>query len=205
VPADPIAGWRECACAPLVPDAVNGPVRAGQFGGAARPGGSGLTQASRGEPIGLVPAVEQVWAWLAADDHQPLLRLWAEAYARSLVEPDGAWAGFARATVEDWLGVLASCQPSSERDSEHGAPRRTIALTVLRGALLDLLATGDYGRITAAVDHQLDLLRHPVQDRQLVDAGPGQQRPHQLPMRSCRRASGRKGSRHGGRADRWCG
>ncbi|MFF9817720.1 TetR/AcrR family transcriptional regulator [Streptomyces sp. NPDC014006] len=110
-------------------------------------------------PAGLVPAVERVWAWLAAKEHRPLLRLWAEAYARSLVQPDGAWAGFARATVEDWLGVLADCQPPSERDGEDGAVRRTLALAVLRGALLDLLATDDEQRLTAAVEHQLALLR----------------------------------------------
>lgn len=111
-------------------------------------------------PAGLVPTVERVWAWLAAKEHRPLLRLWAEAYARSLVEPDGAWAGFARATVEDWLGVLADCQPPSDRDSEDGATRRTLALAVLRGALLDLLATDDEQRLTEAVRLQLALLRN---------------------------------------------
>ncbi|NED33430.1 TetR family transcriptional regulator [Streptomyces sp. SID8499] len=110
-------------------------------------------------PTGLAPAVERVWTWLAATEHRPLLRLWAEAYARSLVQPDGAWAGFARATVEDWLGVLADCQPPTERDSEDGAVRRTLALAVLRGALLDLLATDDEQRLTKAVQHQLALLR----------------------------------------------
>ncbi len=113
-----------------------------------------------GGSIGLVPVVEQIWAWLAADEHRPLLRLWAEAYARSLVEPDGAWAGFARATVYDWLADLAACQPQPENDSEEGAAGRTLALAVLRGALLDLLATGDEDRVTAAVQHQLALLRH---------------------------------------------
>ncbi|MGV9346279.1 TetR/AcrR family transcriptional regulator [Streptomyces spiralis] len=112
-----------------------------------------------GQPIGLVPAVERVWAWLAAEEHRPLLRLWAEAYVRSLVEPDGAWAGFARATVDDWLAVLAACQPRPERDSETGAVRRTLALAVLRGALLDLLASDDEPRVGAAVRHQLALLR----------------------------------------------
>ncbi|MFD5055515.1 TetR family transcriptional regulator [Streptomyces tendae] len=110
-------------------------------------------------PAGLAPAVERVWTWLAAKEHRPLLRLWAEAYARSLTHPDGAWAGFARATVDDWLGVLAGFQAPSERDSEDGAVRRTLALAVLRGALLDLLATDDEERLTAAVAHQLALLR----------------------------------------------
>jgi AcrR family transcriptional regulator len=123
-----------------------------------------------GGSIGLVPVVEQIWAWLAADEHRPLLRLWAEAYARSLVEPDGAWAGFARATVNDWLADLAACQPQSENDSEEGAARRTLALAVLRGALLDLLATGDEDRVTAAVQHQLALLRHTPGDTTTLKA-----------------------------------
>ncbi|GHA81806.1 TetR family transcriptional regulator [Streptomyces tendae] len=110
-------------------------------------------------PAGLAPAVERVWTWLAAKEHRPLLRLWAEAYARSLTHPEGAWAGFARATVDDWLGVLAGFQAPSERDSEGGAVRCTLALAVLRGALLDLLATDDEERLTAAVAHQLALLR----------------------------------------------
>lgn len=105
--------------------------------------------------IGLATAVERVWAWLAADEHRPLLRLWTEAYARSLVEPDGAWAGFARATVDDWLAVLAACQSPPERDSDEGAARRTLALAVLRGSLLDLLATEDKERVTAAVRHAI--------------------------------------------------
>lgn len=104
-----------------------------------------------GEPPGLAAVGRQVWAWLAAGEHRALLVLWVEAYARSLVDPQGPWASFARGTVEDWLEVLAGAQPPPERASEAGAARRTLVLAVLRGALLDLLATGDVDRTTAAV------------------------------------------------------
>lgn len=107
---------------------------------------------------GLPEAVAHVWTWLAAEDHRPLLRLRAEAYARSLVEPDGPWTGFAESTVTDWLAVLAACQPEPERATEHGLVLRTLALATLRGALLDLLATGDVERLTAAVDIQVAAL-----------------------------------------------
>lgn len=110
-----------------------------------------LRQIDAGQPVGLGAAVEEVWSWLATAEHRPLLRLWVEGYARSLIEPDGPWAGFARATVEDWLAVLASCQPPAERDTAAGETARTGALAVLRGALLDVLATGDVDRATAAV------------------------------------------------------
>ena len=36
---------------------------------------------------------------------------------------------------------------------------RTLILAILRGALLDLLATGDLERTTAAVERQVELLR----------------------------------------------
>lgn len=120
-----------------------------------------LRRNTAGKPIGLIRGTTEVWAWLAADHHRGLLRLWVESYARSLVEPNGAWSGFAKATVDDWLNVLADCQPLDERSSESGTARRTVALAVLRGALLDLLATGDHQRVESAVAHALALLDDP--------------------------------------------
>ncbi|MFD8864342.1 hypothetical protein ACFV1F_08135 [Streptomyces sp. NPDC059590] len=75
-----------------------------------------------------------------------------------LIDPDGPWAGFARDTVEDWLALLARSQPAAGRDTEAARAQRTLVLAVLRGALLDLLATGDSARATAALHLQLDLL-----------------------------------------------
>jgi len=94
---------------------------------------------------------ERLWEWLSAPDHRRLLVLWVEAYARSLVDPSGPWTGFARQTVEDWLGVLAKAQPPAVRRTKAGLTARTRALALLRGALLDLLATGDSDRIGRAV------------------------------------------------------
>jgi AcrR family transcriptional regulator len=97
----------------------------------------------------------RIWKWLAADNHRALLTLWVEGYARSLVEPDGPWADFARATVDDWLELLGAAQPARRRRTRTGAAERTLVLAVLRGALLDLLATGDTVRTTAAVHEHL--------------------------------------------------
>ena len=110
------------------------------------------------DEVSLGEAVTRLWAWLAAEEHRPLLRLWTEAYARSLVEPHGAWADFAESTVNDWLGLLAACQPEPERPDPDGLALRTLALATLRGALLDLLATGDVERVTAAVRLQTGVL-----------------------------------------------
>jgi AcrR family transcriptional regulator len=109
------------------------------------------TRVSREASLAEVAAV--VWQWLVAEDHRPLVTLWFEGYVRSLVEPDGPWADFARQSVEDWLAVLVSYQA--------GAAEATLVLAVLRGTLLDLLATGDLTRTTAAVHYQLRGLAGP--------------------------------------------
>jgi AcrR family transcriptional regulator len=117
---------------------------------------------SEGGPGDLAAAVRATWQWLAAPPHRQLLTLWVEAFARSLTQPEGPWSGFARQTVEDWLAVLAAAQPAAMRGAA-GLTERTLALAVLRGALLDLLATGETERVTAGVDEHL----------RLVGRGPG--------------------------------
>ena len=128
----------------------------------ARRGGAGHADGSGDEPDDnsdddLATVVTAIWEWLVSPEHRPLLTLWLEAYSRSLSDPDGPWAGFARGTVEDWLALLgesrhgaADSGAGSGADSGTSA-ECTLALTVLLGALLDLLATGDIARTTAAV------------------------------------------------------
>jgi AcrR family transcriptional regulator len=99
----------------------------------------------------LFTVAAELWRWLAAEEHRGLLTLWVEGYARSLIDPDGPWAGFAADTVADWLAVLT--------EAGAGAGEATLVLAVLRGAFLDLLATGDLERTTAAVSRQLALMR----------------------------------------------
>jgi AcrR family transcriptional regulator len=105
---------------------------------------------------GLAALVRDTWEWLASETHRRLLTLWVDAYARSLIEPAGPWSEFARQTVDDWLALLAAAQTPGHRYSATGAAERTLALAVLRGAFLDLLATGDTGRVTAAIGRYLD-------------------------------------------------
>jgi AcrR family transcriptional regulator len=107
----------------------------------------------------LVTVASEVWGWLAAPEHRGLVTLWVEGYARSLIDPDGPWAGFAAATVADWLAVLGDGASGTDGDAGAGNADPTLVLAVLRGAMLDLLATGDLARTTEAVDRQLALIR----------------------------------------------
>jgi AcrR family transcriptional regulator len=110
-----------------------------------------LEELNKQQSEGLTRAAGEIWGWLAAAEHRGLLRLWLESYSRSLLDPAGPWSGFADATVHDWLALLAEAQPARERDTAAGLQRRTLALALLRGALLDLLASGDAERTTGAV------------------------------------------------------
>ena len=102
--------------------------------------------------------VVRTWTWLTDPAHRGVLTLWAEAYSRSLLDPDGPWSDFARSTVDDWLRLLAAAQPPRRRRTQAGLAERTLALAVLRGCLLDLLATGDVVRTGSAVRRYLDLI-----------------------------------------------
>ena len=111
----------------------------------------------------LAATARETWAWLAAPAHRALLVLWVEGYARSLTADPGPWAAFGRDTVRDWLDLLAGRQAQrdaagAERDAAGAEAERTLLLAVLRGALLDLLATGDTDRVTRAVQRHLDAL-----------------------------------------------
>jgi AcrR family transcriptional regulator len=110
-----------------------------------------LEQLSADSRAGVTRAAREIWSWLAAAEHRGLLRLWLESYSRSLMQPTGPWAGFAHGTVQDWLALLARAQPEPERGTPVGMQRRTLVLALLRGALLDLLASGDVERTTRAV------------------------------------------------------
>lgn len=123
-----------------------------------------LRDATEGTP-GLAVVAERLWTWLAAVEHRSLLTLWVEGYSRSLVDPNGPWAGFAHSTVVDWLSVFSAAQPPGLRDTATGESQRTLLLAVLRGALLDLLATGDLARTTTAVRQQLAALNAAVGSR----------------------------------------
>ncbi|GAB3609439.1 TetR family transcriptional regulator [Humibacter ginsengiterrae] len=94
----------------------------------------------------LATVAGKVWAWLAAPEHRRLLNLWVEAYGRSLIAQDGPLAGFAAETVHDWL-VLFDAFGDGTDDAKM---RSRAVLAVLRGCMLDLLATGERVRVDAA-------------------------------------------------------
>jgi AcrR family transcriptional regulator len=120
---------------------------------------------ARGEQLALVRAslenteirdvgdvVEVVWRALAAPERRRLVRLIYEAFIMSLQPDPGPWQGFAAEQVTDWLALLRAAQPDTAPGQAEA--RATCALAVVRGLLLDLLATGDNDRIADALAQQ---------------------------------------------------
>jgi len=98
-------------------------------------------------------ALRQLWGWLSDPAQADVERLFFESYGRSLSEPGGAWADFGADSVADWLPLVA------QMISRPGGPgagadqaTATLVLAVLRGLLLDLLATGDTERVHRAFE-----------------------------------------------------
>jgi AcrR family transcriptional regulator len=99
----------------------------------------------------LVAVADNVWTWLAGPEHARVLTLWVEAYGRSLMTTEGPLAGFAGQTVHDWLGVLNGKQDTDDGPADSTDPLlSTAVLALLRGSMLDLLATGERERVDAA-------------------------------------------------------
>jgi AcrR family transcriptional regulator len=83
-----------------------------------------------------VHTLEEVWRWISAPEREAFLRLFFEVYVEAMKRGD------ASPFVEDWLAFLAS------RVDEATA---TLLIAVIRGLLLDRLATGDKKRTDAAL------------------------------------------------------
>jgi hypothetical protein len=86
---------------------------------------------------------------LSAPEQRALVRLTYEAFLRSVSRDPGPWPGYAAETARDWLDLLIRAQPDTP--GVLAEARATRALALIRGLLLDLLATDNPERVTAAV------------------------------------------------------
>jgi AcrR family transcriptional regulator len=126
-----------------------------------------LADTLRGQPD-RIEAMRALWRWVGDPAHHNLVRFFFESYARSLHDHGGAWAGFGETSVREWLPPIRRAVGCSD-------PEATFLLGVLRGLLLDLLATGDVERVDAAFELALAGLVEGSGDR--VPVRPGNPRP----------------------------
>jgi AcrR family transcriptional regulator len=93
--------------------------------------------------------IDVVWRVLATPERRPLVRLIYEAFIMSVQPDPGPWKGFAAEQVGDWLALVRDAQPQAA--TRQAEDRATRALALIRGLLLDLLATDDNDRIGHAL------------------------------------------------------
>jgi AcrR family transcriptional regulator len=94
-----------------------------------------------------------IWNWIAADERVPFLRLFFEVYVDAMTHP-ARYAGGAKAMVEDWLSVIASEWSGDTPDPVTA----TLMIAVVRGLLLDRLATDERERTDAALARFVELV-----------------------------------------------
>jgi AcrR family transcriptional regulator len=83
-----------------------------------------------------VHTLEEVWEWISAPEREAFLRLFFEVYI------DAMKRGEASAFADEWVDFLASGVDEATA---------TLLIAVVRGLLLDRLATGDKERTDAAL------------------------------------------------------
>lgn len=97
---------------------------------------------------GLHALADRLWTWLSAPAQRPMVRLTYEAFLLSLSHDPGPWAGFAAESAHDWLELLCRAQPDASRAEAEIEATRILAL--VRGLLLDLLASNEPARVAAS-------------------------------------------------------
>ena len=95
-----------------------------------------------------VHTLDDVWRWIAAPEREPFLRLFFEMYVGALGRKE------AEPLVRDWLEFLrTSWRPPVDEGTA------TLMVAVVRGLLLDRLATGDRDRTDSALHRFAELTR----------------------------------------------
>ena len=105
-------------------------------------------------------ACRMVWKHMSAPASESLFRLFFEAYGVALRHPQ-RYKAFLRATIEDWLELMADQLHRGGHWRKQARAFATIVLAGFRGFMLDLCATRDRQRLDRAVNlwlHTLDPL-----------------------------------------------
>ncbi len=100
-----------------------------------------------------------MWKNITGDETHEWFKLFYEAYVASLRDPE-TYSEFLEGAVHRWIDLIQSI---FEEDRPHLAEDEsaTLLLATIRGLHLDLLATGDRGRVERALETLLRLLELP--------------------------------------------
>ena len=95
-------------------------------------------------------ACRLTWKRMSGPDSEPLFRLFFEAYGIALRRPR-LYRDFLRATIEDWLNLVAEELRRDGHRREEARAFATVVLSGLRGFMLDYCNTRDRKRVDRAI------------------------------------------------------
>ena len=104
----------------------------------------------------LVAAGRAMWARFADPALWPLERLFFEVYSRALQGAPGT-EHFLDVALEPWIGPLAELHRQRGAAPVVARARARLTVAVVRGLLLDLLATGDRSGVDRAMEEFFEL------------------------------------------------
>jgi AcrR family transcriptional regulator len=105
---------------------------------------------------GLTPQdARRNWERLSDPVLWPQERLFFELYAYALLRRPGT-EGFLDGIVEDWVAPIAGALTEAGADERTARADARLGVAVIRGLLLDLLATGDRAGVNAAYERFLE-------------------------------------------------
>ena len=102
----------------------------------------------------------RAWQWLTAPRNDRLLRLLFEAYGLALRDRR-RYGTFLRSAANDWSAPFARILESRGFTRERAQALATLLAAVVRGLLLDVLATGDRARAERAFRSFLSAIELP--------------------------------------------
>jgi len=114
----------------------------------------------RSETYDLTTFLLATWRWFAAPRHEALIQLFLENVAIGLRERPRADRRL-RATADGWNDSLRVLLERSHVEPERAESLSTLVHAVIRGLLLDLIATGDRSRIDRAFRSFVSAIEEP--------------------------------------------
>jgi len=97
------------------------------------------------------------WRRISDPTLWPQERLFFELYAHALLERPGT-QGFLEGIVESWATPYIDAMVETGADEETARADARLGVAVVRGLLLDLLATGDREAVDSAFDRYIDAM-----------------------------------------------
>jgi AcrR family transcriptional regulator len=111
-----------------------------------------------GLPASPAASFAAMWADVRRPELRQLERLFFECYARA-AQGETPFARMVPGAVDDWLSAVRAVEESADGPADPAMAR--LGLAVVRGLLLDLVATDDEAGVDAAANAFADLLgRH---------------------------------------------